>query len=193
MERVTALALLGLVAVGCTPTPMLMMSEHAVMPDYSRALIEELRGRPIKVEVRGDPFRQPAEAFAGQIAATMTTVSDARALAFSSRDIADMAAGYKVVWDFAPRRGRAPDEICAAAQPTGASQRLPVDAQAALCRGDRALTAVRARLYYTDTQNSLEFIALVDDAVRALFPERVPPVRRDGAARLAPWAPHVAR
>jgi hypothetical protein len=104
-----------------------------------------------------------------------------------------MALDYRVVWDFAPRRGRAPDQICAASGAAGERPSRPIDAQAALCRDGKALTAVRARLYYADTPNSLEFIALVDDATRALFPARPPAVRRAGAARLAPWAPHVAR
>jgi hypothetical protein len=187
------LLLVGGGVAGCAPAPVAMMSDYAVMPGYSSALVATLRDRPIKVEVRGDPFGLPAEAFAGQIAATMSDVQDAPALLFASHDAPDLVPGYRVVWDFAARRGLAPDELCGAAAPPADREALPIDAYAALCREDKALTAVRARLYYTDTPGSLEFIALVDATTRALFPGRPPAVRRVGAAPLAPWAPHVAR
>ncbi|MBV8168544.1 MAG: hypothetical protein JO021_17245 [Alphaproteobacteria bacterium] len=185
--------LLGGWLVGCAPGPVRTMSEHAVMPDYSNDVVEALRDHPVKVEVRGDPFGLPAGAFAGQIAAAMSDVRDMPALAFSSRDLPDLAPGYRVVWDFAARRGPAPDELCGAATPPIERPALPIDAYAVLCRDDKALSAVRVRLYYTDTPNSLEFIALVDAATRALFPDRPPAFRRVGTSRLAPWAPHVAR
>jgi hypothetical protein len=191
--RFAWMLLVGGVVAGCAAAPVRTMSDYAVMPDYSSDLIEGLRDRPIKVEVRGDPFQLSAEAFAGQIAAAMSDVKDAPALTFSSHDAPDLAPGYRVVWDFAAPRGPAPDELCAAVLAPPERAPLPIDAYAALCRDDKALTAVRARLYYTDTPNSLEFIALVDATTRALFPDRPPLVRRVGAARLAPWAPHVAR
>jgi len=174
-----------------------VLSEYAVTPDYSRALLDDaLRGRAVRVEVVGNPFDLPPAAFAGQIAAAMT---DAHAydVGFVGRDADAPSSGlvrdFKVVWDFAPPGALAPDEICGVRDRGGARAKLPIDAYVALCRDGKALTALRAKLYYTDTQNSLEFIGLVDDATRALFPTQLPAYRHPGDARVAPQVPHVAR
>lgn len=186
-------ALLAILVVGCQPSPVRVLSEYAVTPDYSRQqLDDDLTGRAVKVEVFGNPFDVPPAAFSGQIAAEMTEahVFDAR---FVGRDGEPGVSGYAVVWDFAPPRALAPDEICAERAPRGDRAPLPIDAYVALCRAGKALTAVRAKLYYTGTQNSLEFIGLVDDAAHALFPSQLPALRRPGDARIAPQVPHVAR
>lgn len=195
MTRAHALAIAILIAglAACQPAPMHVLSEYAVTPDYARQrLDDDLTGRAIRVSVVGNPFDVPPEAFAGQIAAQMT---DAHAfdVRFVARGADIGVPGYDVVWDFAPPRELAPDEICAEREARRPRAPLPIDAYVALCHDGKALTAVRAKLYYTDTQNSLEFIALVDDTTRALFPTQLPALRRPGDARIAPQVPHVAR
>lgn len=188
-----ALLVPGLAAAACAPVPVRVLSDYAVMADYARGEVEAaLRGQVVRVAVQGDPFGLPPEAFAGQVAASMTD-SGAIDAGFASHDAAVTLAGWSVVWRFAPPRALAPDEICGGGSDGPGGRARPVDAYVALCREGRALTAVRARLHYTDTPGSLEFIALVDDATRALFPARPPVFRRAGGARLAPPGPHVAR
>ena len=181
----------------CQPPPVHQLAEYAVTPDYERATLErDLAGRTVRVVVFGNPFAVPADAFAGQLAAAMTDAHaiDARFLARGDPEGGAPVPGYTVVWDFAPAGALSPDAICAErAAPPGARAPLPIDAYVALCRGDKALSAVRARLYYTETQNSLEFIGLVDDATRALFPAHPPAFRRPGDTTIAPQVPHVAR
>lgn len=183
---------LGLSALaGCTPVPIL--SEYAVTPEYSLDLLDaEVRGHDLKVEVHGSPFGVAPEAFAGQLAAEMNQ-AQAFAVNFTSHDTGKMAPGFKVVWDFAPAHELTPDEVCSSTDSDSAAASLPIDAYAALCRENKALSAVRAKLFYTGTQNSIEFIGLVDDVTRALFPTKLPAFRRLGDARVAPQLPHVAR
>lgn len=161
-----------------------VLSDHAVMPGYSLADIRGLAGRTIRVEVYGNPFAVAPEAFAGQVAANMNQ-SDAAPAHFAAHAPGDAVASYRVVWDFAPpRESVAPNEICrtTAVPPSSAT---PIDAYAALCYGADALTSVRGRLYYADTQNSVEFLHLVDAMTAQLFPADVIGTRRSGDTRLA--------
>lgn len=180
-------------AAACAPVPVRLLSDYAVTPGYARDEVEAaLRGQVVRVTVQGDPFGLSPEAFAGQVAASMEDAGAIEA-GFASRDGTPTLAGWAVIWRFAPPRALAPDAICAGGSVGGSGRARPIDAYVALCRDGRALTAVRARLHYTDTPGSLEFIALVDETTRALFPVRPPVFRRAGGARLAPQVPHVAR
>jgi hypothetical protein len=192
IKRARIMVCLALALAACAPAPVAVLSDYAVTPEFSRDLLDrELPGRVVRVVVHGDPFGLPGAAFAGQVAAEMNQAGAVEAR-FATRADNDFAPGWTVVWNFAPPQALAPDAVCAGPA-DGAPAHLPIDGYVALCRAGKALTAVRARLYYADTPNSVEFIALVDDATRALFPRDLPAFRRPGDATIAPQVPHLAR
>jgi hypothetical protein len=177
-----ALVLLSLVACAMHYDPVL--SDRAVMPGYSLADVRGLAGRPVRVEVFGNPFSVAPEAFAGQVAANMNQ-SDAAPVHFAAHVAGDAGSSYRVVWNFAPpRESVAPNEICRTSS-VSPSAGAPIDAYAAFCHGADALTSVRGRLYYADTQNSVEFLHLVDAMTAQLFPVEIVGTRRSGDTRLA--------
>ncbi|HXZ02932.1 MAG TPA: hypothetical protein VEI03_23290 [Stellaceae bacterium] len=180
---IVAAALLLLPLVGCVSRYNPVLSDRAVMPGYSAAEVRGLAGRTIKVEVYGNPFSVAPEAFAGQVAANMNQ-SDAAPAHFAAHPSGASAEPYRVVWNFAPpRQSIAPNEICrmTSAPPGGG---MPIDVYAAFCQGRDALSSVRGGIYYSDTQNSVEFLVLVDAMTAQLFPINAQGLRRSGDARL---------
>jgi hypothetical protein len=98
---------------------------------------------------------------------------------------------YRVVWNFAPpRESIAPNAICQGKYEEASKVGMPIDAYAAFCRDGQALSSVRGRLYYTDTQNSLEFLSLVDAMTAELFPTDPTGPRRSGDTRLGRPSSH---
>jgi hypothetical protein len=176
------MALATLPLVGCVGRYDPVLSDHAVMPGYSLAEARRLSG--VKVEVYGGPFAVAPEAFAGQVASTMNQ-SGAAPAHFTAHGSSDAASLYRVVWNFAPpRESMAPNAICRAKGIRINSAGMPIDVCAAFCRDDEALSSVRGALYYTDTQNSLEFLALIDAMTAKLFPADATGLRRSGDAPL---------
>lgn len=84
----------------------------------------------------------------------------------------------------------APNAICRAKDTRTNSGGMPIDVCAAFCRDDEALSSVRGALYYADTQNSLEFLALIDAMTAKLFPADVTGLRRSGDAPLGKPTTH---
>ena len=163
------------------------------MPGYSLAEARSLAPQSVKVEVYGSPFAVASEAFAGQVAANMSQ-SAAAPTHFSARARSDLAHSYRVVWNFAPpRESVAPNAVCQARniQPRGGG--MPIDVYAAFCRDGQALSSVRGALYYADTQNSLEFLALIDAMTAQLFPADDTGLRRSGDAPLGKPLSHPTR
>jgi hypothetical protein len=170
--------------LGCVTRYEPVLSDHAIMLGYSVPEVRGLANRTVKVEVYGNPFATLPQAFAGQVAANMNQSAAAPAH-FAAHAAHDAATAYRVVWDFAPSRGSiAPNAICQGKHVEPGQAGIPIDAYAAFCRGGEALSSVRGRLYYTDTQNSLEFLNLVDAMTAQLFPTEVTGPRRSGDARL---------
>lgn len=173
---------------GCDVTYEPALSDYAVMPAYSAAIVERaLLNRDLKVEVHGNPFDISPIAFAGQVAAQMNQTSVVQTH-FTTHPGDSALPPYRVVWDFAPpRTSIAPNAICKV-QPTNLEKiggATPIDAYAAFCQGDAALTSARVKLYYTATQNSIEFMTLVASMTAKLFPADPPRFRRSGEAHLA--------
>lgn len=165
-----------------------ILSDYAVMPEYSAAVVERaVPNRDLKVEVHGSPFNVPPAAFAGQVAAQMNQSSVVETH-FTTNPGYSALPPYRIVWNFAPpRTSIAPNAICAGRydnlEEIGSDP--PIDAYGAFCRGDAALTSARIRIYYTDTQNSIEFMDVVASMTAKLFPTEPPRLRRSGDARLA--------
>lgn len=178
---VTVLVLAPL--IGCVDRYDPVLSDHAVMPGYSFAEVHGLAGRTVRVEVYGNPFSAAPEAFAGQVAANMNQ-SDAAPAHFAAHPSDASTDPYRVVWNFAPpRESIAPNEICRTSS-VPRSGGVPLDVYAAFCHGRDALSSVRGGLYYTDTQNSIEFLVLIDRMTAQLFPANAAELRRSGDARL---------
>lgn len=177
----------GLVALplmGCVTRYEPALSDRAITPAYSVLEAQGLAGRTVKVEVYGNPFGAQPQAFAGQVAANMNQNAAAPAH-FAAHAPGDATAPYRVVWNFAPpRESIAPNAICQGKYVEPSEAGMPIDAYAAFCRGSAALSSVRGRLYYTDTQNSLEFLSFVDAMTVQLFPTEVSGPRRSGDTRL---------
>jgi hypothetical protein len=170
--------------LGCSIQYTPVVSDLAVMPGYSAADVRNLAGRAVRVEVYGNPFGLPALAFSGQVAANMNQSASASAH-FAAQPSSGDETPYRVVWDFAPpREGSTPNAICRAKSVESSRTGTPIDAYAAFCRGGEALSSVRGRLYYTDTQNSLEFLNFIGVMTAQLFPTDPPGFRRSGDARL---------
>jgi hypothetical protein len=170
--------------VGCAIQYTPLVSDLAVMPGYAVADVRNLAGRTVRVEVYGNPFGLPAHAFSGQVAANMNQSASASAR-FAAQPSSGDATPYRVVWDFAPpQEGSTPNAICQAKSVESSRAGTPIDAYAAFCRGSEALSSVRGRLYYTDTQNSLEFLNLIGVMTAQLFPADPPGFRRSGDTRL---------
>lgn len=173
-------ALLLAALAGCASHYEPVLSDRAVMPGYALADVRDLAGRTVKVEVFGNPFAVPPEAFAGQVASNMNT-SNAAPAHFAAHSSTATAGRYRVVWNFAPPRSSvAPNEICrTTAVPPGRGG-MPIDVYAAFCWDGDALSSVRGSIYYSATQNSVEFLVLVDAMTAALFPVDVAGLRRSG-------------
>jgi hypothetical protein len=125
-----------------------------------------------------------ARAFAGQIAANMNESASAPAH-FSANGGRVDAPSYRVVWNFAPpQQSMAPNAICRGENVKSDEVGGSIDAYAAFCRHNEALSSVRGRIYHADTQNSLEFLHLVDAMMEQLFPTDVSGPRRSGDSRL---------
>jgi hypothetical protein len=176
-----AVALLG---SGCALHYEPTLSDHAIMPDYSPDELRALAGRAVKVEVHGNPFAIAQPAFDGQIAANMNDSAAAPAHFVAFRE-SSIAPRYRVVWNFSPPvTSVAPNAICQGSAEEPSKAGVPIDAYAAFCRDNEALSSVRGRLYYTDTPNSVEFLSLIDQMTAELFPKNVTGLRRSGDARL---------
>jgi hypothetical protein len=170
--------------MGCVTRYEPVLSDRAITPAYSVPEAQGLAGRTVKVEVHGNPFATRPPAFAGQVAANMNQSAAAPAH-FAAYTPSDTTTPYRVVWNFTPpRRSIAPNEICQGKYFEPSQAGMPIDAYAAFCRGSEALSSVRGRLYYTDTQNSLEFLDLVVAMTAQLFPTEVSGPRRSGDTRL---------
>lgn len=177
-------AALGLLLLGCVSRYNPVLSDRAVMPGYSVAEVRGLAGRMVRVEVYGNPFSVAPEAFAGQVAANMNQ-SDAAPAHFAARPSSATAEAYRVVWNFAPpHESIAPNEICRTTSVPRSGGGMPIDVYAAFCYGRDALSSVRGGIYYADTQNSIEFLVLIDAMTAQLFPANVAGLRRSGDARL---------
>jgi hypothetical protein len=170
--------------MGCVTRYEPVLSDRAIMLGYSVPEVQGLANRTVKVEVYGNPFATSPQAFAGEVASNMNQSAAAPAH-FAAHAPSDAATPYRVVWDFAPPRGSiAPNTICQEKYVEPGQAGIPIDAYAAFCRGSEALSSVRGRLYYTDTQNSHEFLSLVDAMTTQLFPTEVSGPRRSGDTRL---------
>lgn len=168
----------------CAPQYDPVLSDVAVMPAYSIDEVHALADRSVRVEVYGDPFSVATDAFAGQVAANMNQANAAPAH-FSAHAGNDARRAYHVVWNFSPpRESLAPNQVCRTTSAPPGAGGTPIDAYAAFCYGGDALTSVRGRLYYTDTQNSVEFLHLVDAMTEQLFPTEVRGPLRSGDSRL---------
>jgi hypothetical protein len=178
----TALTLLPLSACATRYDPVL--SDRALMPDYSVAEVQGMAHHTVNVEVYGNPFDVTPQAFAGQVAANMNQ-NDVAPAHFAAQVASNTAKPYRVVWNFAPpSTGVTPNAICEARFVRPDSRGAPIDAYVAYCRGRVALSSVRGRLYYTDSDNSLEFLSLVDAMTTALFPPSASGQRRSGDTTL---------
>ena len=178
------IALIALPFAACATRYTPVLSDHAVMPGYSVAEVNGLAGRRIQVEVHGNPFPVPQQAFEGQVAALMDQSGVAPAH-FAAHAADDPATRERVVWNFAPpRESIAPNAICQGKYVVPDKSGVPIDAYAAFCRGDEALSSVRGSLYYADAPYSLEFLILVDAMTTQLFPTDETGPRRSGDARL---------
>ena len=187
-RRAPMVALVAIVLIGCAARYDPVLSDRAVMPGYSLAEARSLTG--IKVEVYGNPFTVAPEAFVGQVAATMNQ-STAAPAHFAAHGPSGAAVPYRVVWNFAPpHESIAPNVICQAKDVRSNRGGMPIDVYAAFCRDDRALSSVRGALYYTDTQNSLEFLSLIDAMTARLFPADATGPRRSGDAPLGKAVTH---
>jgi hypothetical protein len=183
-SRAVAAAIAGLPLAGCAMQYDPVLSDRAVMPGYSVSDIRALAGRTIKVDVYGDPFAAAPYAFAGQVASNMNQSSAAPGH-FTAHPATDPTAPYRVVWNFSPpRESVAPNQICRTKSVPPNNGRTPIDVAAAFCYGEQALTSVRGSLYYTGTQNSIEFLRLVDAVTTQLFPVEIDAPRRSGDSRL---------
>jgi hypothetical protein len=183
-------ALLALAATACVAQYSPVLSDRAIMPAYSVAVRQALAGHTVMVEVHGTPFSVPPQAFAGQLAANMNQSAAAPAH-FVSTAPSDAASPYRVVWNFAPpQESIAPNAICQGKFARSNKAGESIDTYAAFCRGDAALSSVRGRLYYTETQNSIEFLSLVDAMTTQLFPIDASDPRRSGDARLGERLSH---
>ena len=173
---------------GCDVAYEPALSDYAVMPAYSAAVVERaVLNHDLEVEVYGNPFDISPTAFAGQVAAQMNQASVVQTH-FTSQPGDSALPPYRVVWDFAPPRiSIPPNAVCKVphTDPEKIGGTRPIDAYAAFCRGDAALTSARVRLYYTETQNSIEFMTLVASMTAKLFPAEPPRFRRSGEVRLA--------
>jgi hypothetical protein len=182
-------ALLALAAPACDIQYTPSLSDHAIMPDYSLAVRQSLAGHTVMVEVHGNPFAVPPQAFAGQVAANMNQSGAAPARFTGAPSTA--TTPYRVVWNFAPpHESIAPNAICRGQDTRSNEIGESIDAYAAFCRGDVALSSVRGRLYYTETQNSIAFLRLVDTMTAQLFPTDPTGLRRPGGARLGERLSH---
>ena len=190
-QRPSVLAMLAtLPLMGCAVRSAPVLSDRAVMSGYSLAIVQSLTGRTVTIEVHGDPFDTPSQAFAGQVAANMNDSAAAPAR-FAVHARANGATPYRVVWDFTPpNESLAPNAICQRRYDTPSKIGMPIDAYAAFCRGGEALSSVRGRLYYADTQNSLEFLNLIDVMTAQLFTNDVTGPRRSGDSRLGKSISH---
>lgn len=172
---------------GCDVAYEPALSDYAVMPAYSAAVVERaVLNRDLKVEVYGNPFNISPIAFAGQVAAQMNQTSVVQTH-FTTHPGDSALPPYRVVWDFAPpRTSIAPNAVCKVqhTDPEKIGGGPPIDAYAAFCEGDAALTSGRVKLYYTETQNSIQFMTLVASMTAKLFPADPPRFRRSGEARL---------
>ena len=166
------------------------LSDRAVMPGYSVAEVLSLADRTLKVEVYGNPFAAAPQAFEGQVAANMNQSAAAPAH-FAAHATSSAETPYRIVWNFAPpRQSVAPNAICQGQYEESTKAGMPIDAYAAFCRGGQGLSSVRGRLYYTDTQNSLEFLSLVDAMTAQLFPKDPTGPRRSGDSPLGKRVSH---
>jgi hypothetical protein len=174
---------------GCDVAYEPALSDYAVMPAYSAAVVERaVLNRDLKVEVYGNPFNISPIAFAGQVAAQMNQTSVVQT--HFTTHLGDSALPpYRFVWDFAPpRTSIAPNAVCKVqhTDPEKIGGGPPIDAYAAFCEGDAALTSGRVKLYYTETQNSIQFMTLVASMTAKLFPDRstaISPIRRGSSRR----------
>jgi signal transduction histidine kinase len=186
------LALLGVPLAGCAERYNPVLSDRAVMPDYSLEAARRLAPASVKVEVYGNPFAVAPDAFAGQVASTMNQSAAAPAH-FAAHAAQGVASAYRVVWNFAPPPvSIAPNAICEAKYIGSRGGGMPIDVYAAFCHQNHALSSVRGALYWTDTQNSLEFLALIDRMTAQLFPADAVG-RRDGDAPLGRPLSHPNR
>jgi hypothetical protein len=193
LRHAAGAALATVALAGCVSRYDPVLSDHAIMPDYSLAEARRLAGHNVKVEVYGSPFSVAPEAFAGEVASTMNQSAAAPAH-FAAHATRNLAPSYRVVWNFAPPPvSIAPNAICQAKEVRPGAQGMPIDVYAAFCRDDQALSSVRGALYYTDTQNSLEFLALIDAMTAQLFPPDDAGPRRSGDTPLGRPMSHPSR
>jgi len=183
-------AVLTVSMMGCVGLDEPLLSDRAVMPGYSVTKVQGLAGHTITIEVYGNPFSVPPQAFDGQIAANMNQ-SAAAPMRFAAHAPGDTAEPYHVVWNFTPpQESIAPNAICRADFVQSNSSGTPIEAYAAFCLGREALSSVRGHLYYADTQNSLEFLRFVDAMTTELFPTEGIGQRRSGDAKLGKPVSH---
>jgi hypothetical protein len=171
--------------VGCAAPYEARFSDYAVMPGYNAHEVAVAATAAIRVEVLGEPFDLPPAAFSGQVAAEMSIAVADRSIRFTTAASEGATPPYRVVWDFSPpKRAVPPNALCQEGHGASGRGGTPIDAYVVFCRGNQALSAVRARLFYTRTPNSIEFISLVDSVTGKLFSPDPPYFRRSGEAAL---------
>ena len=173
-----ALALLPLSACVTRYDPVL--SDRALTTDYSVAEVKSMADHTVNVAVHGNPFGGAQEAFAGQVAANMNQ-SRGAPTHFAAHAASNTTEPYRIVWNFAPpSEPITPNAICQEKFVRPGRRGTPIDVYAAFCRGPVALSSIRGGLYYTDSDNSLEFLNLIDAMTTALFPTSANGSRRSG-------------
>jgi hypothetical protein len=185
MRLAFLLALAGVAACGA-PALDTGLSDYAVMPAYSAEEVQKATAeRTIPIVVQGRPSHWTRTALEADVAAGMNGSSALRGVQFQAAPADSPGQRYRVVWKFAPPvESLPPNEICARAHDDYNPERLLIEAYAAFCRGDKALSSVRGRLLAAEGQDAATLAKLVRAMTAALFPADPPSYRRSGDARL---------
>lgn len=163
------LILIGATMFGWFKGPM-VTALHPPIAAYDFSILRAAPHHSLPLDLRGAPFDEPQDAFAARMAAAMTT--SIRGLMLKPDPALDPAlvGGHRIVVAASDRRGRAQD----ACNPPAAEARMPAGEtlylNAALCRGERSLTAVVGKLQNVAGPEDERLIALARQVVLKLFP-----------------------
>lgn len=143
---------------------------HPPIAAYDFSILRSAPNHSLPLDVRGSPFGEGQAAFAARMAAAMTTSIRGLTLKPDPALNPSLVGGHRIVVAASDRRGRVQDACNPPAPETTMPAGETLYLNAALCRGDRALTAVVGRLKEVTGPEDERIIQLARQVVLSLFP-----------------------
>lgn len=169
----TSLGLMGLFSAaaalfGCDEGPASNLSFTST-PDVWSFVTSEAAGGPLLVEVRGNPFRVPADAVSREVTGAVGAGFTEPWLRFTDEPSDASSREMRLIWLLDPQSGFNADLVCAGEFPALDAGRRVMEIRAVFCHRGRPLSAAHGWMRRPDAPNDPRWRNLVSQMARQLL------------------------